>query len=120
MFGLLLDALYQEHDTGAHPERSQRLESIRAGIDQLHGLDVVSLRASPTDSETIALVHDPDYIEWVRTQIESGTGRLDPDTAVCSRSYEVALNAVGGSLAGVDAIMAGQLSQAFFETFYYP
>lgn len=114
MFGLLLDALYQEHDTGAHPERSQRLESIRAGIDQLHGLDVVSLRASPTDSETIALVHDPDYIEWVRTQIESGTGRLDPDTAVCSRSYEVALNAVGGSLAGVDAIMAGQLSQAFF------
>jgi len=114
MFGLLLDKLYEEHYTGAHPERSERLEAIRQGVAELDDLELVPLSPHEADIDTIALVHDRDYVSWVREQIEAGAQRLDADTAVCSRSFDIALHAVGGALAGIDAIVEGELKQAFF------
>jgi len=115
MFGILMDPLYKEHDTGAHPERAERLGAIEAGIDVLRGeLEFKDLRPVAAEKETIALAHDAAYIDWVEQQVKSGVPGLDADTAVCSRSYDVALNAVGGSVAGLDAIMKGELTSAFF------
>ncbi len=115
MFGILQDRIYEEHDTGAHPERPQRLGAVRQGIaDGLGSTTYESLKPVPATVSDLKLVHDPDYVAWVQTQIEAGAPRLDADTAVCSRSYDVSLNAVGGSLAGIDALMDGRLRYAFF------
>jgi acetoin utilization deacetylase AcuC-like enzyme len=38
---------------------------------------------------------------------------LDPDTIVCRDSYDVALQAVAGTLAAADAVVSGQPSQVF-------
>jgi acetoin utilization deacetylase AcuC-like enzyme len=115
MFGLLQDSLFQEHDTGTHPERSERLSSIRSGIEAM-GDSVPFFKITPerADLAAIARIHTPDYIQWVRQQVEAGMPRLDPDTAVCPKSYDIALHAVGGSLAGIDAIIAKTIKQAFF------
>jgi acetoin utilization deacetylase AcuC-like enzyme len=114
MFGLLLDKLYEEHDTGTHPERSERLKAVALGVEDLRGLELVRLAPVRGDVETLALAHDKGYIEWVGQQIEAGATRLDADTKVCARSYDVALQAVGGSLGGIEEIMAGRLKRAFF------
>jgi len=114
MLGILQDRLYEGHDTGTHPERSERLVAIREGLELLSLDNVRTLSPVRADESSVALVHDPDYIEWVRDQVDGGAERLDLDTSVCRSSYEVALHAVGGSLAGIDAIMRKELSQAFF------
>lgn len=114
MLGLLLDKLYELHDTGMHPERSERLRVIREGVEGLKLGNTKLLPPVRADESTVALVHDPGYIDWVRIQVQNDARRLDPDTAVCRFSYEVALNAIGGSLAGIDAIINGTLSRAFF------
>jgi acetoin utilization deacetylase AcuC-like enzyme len=115
MFGILQDRIYEEHDTGAHPERPQRLGAVREGIDKgLAGTTYESLVPVAATTADLELVHDADYVAWVRAQVESGSPRLDGDTAICPRSYDVSRHAVGGALAGVDALMEGRLRYAFF------
>jgi acetoin utilization deacetylase AcuC-like enzyme len=115
MFGILLSPVYEEHDTGTHPERAQRLVAVRQGVEETPSpLPLVPLSPTAATVSDLELVHAPEYVAWVRRQVEAGVPRLDPDTAVCPRSYDVALQAVGGSLAGVDAIMRGELKRAFF------
>jgi len=114
MFGLLQDSIYEEHDTGAHPERVARLGAIRQGIHELETTELVTLSPVRADVDSLCLVHEREYVRRVKTMVENGSPRLDADTAVCPRSYDVALHAVGGALAGIDAIMKGRLKQAFF------
>jgi acetoin utilization deacetylase AcuC-like enzyme len=115
MFGILMNPIFKEHDTGAHPERAERLGAIEAGIEDLPlELALKSLQPVVATRETVALAHEPAYIDWVKAQIESGVTGLDADTAVCPRSYDVAMQAVGGSVAGLEAIMKGELTGAFF------
>lgn len=115
MFGILQDPIYEDHDTGAHPERPERLGAVRQGIaDGLGSATCESIVPVPATVADLELVHGHDYVAWVRAQIESGAPRLDPDTAVCRRSFAVSLHAVGGSLAGTDALIEGRLRYAFF------
>lgn len=60
------------------------------------------------------LVHDTKYIEKVENLCKSGGGRLDAgDTRVSPESFEVALNAVAGTLKAVDIVMETQFDNAF-------
>jgi acetoin utilization deacetylase AcuC-like enzyme len=59
-------------------------------------------------------VHDPYYAQRVEQSCQAGEHILDsPDTGICPCSFEVALLAVGGVLTAVDAVMAGELTNAF-------
>jgi len=63
---------------------------------------------APAAAAAIESLHDPAYVQRVRAACESGEKYVDDDECgVCPLSYEVALLAVGGTLAGVDAVMAG-------------
>ncbi len=115
MFGILQDTLFETHETGAHPERPQRLQAVRQGLTEGLGSQpfetIIPVAATTADLE---LVHTPKYVAWVKEQVEAGSPRLDPDTAVCHRSYDVACHAVGGALAGLDALMEGRFRYGFF------
>jgi acetoin utilization deacetylase AcuC-like enzyme len=62
----------------------------------------------------VTLCHDPDYIEDVLKLIASGeTDLAGGDVSVCKESGEVALHAVGGVIDSVDAVLTGQVQNAF-------
>jgi acetoin utilization deacetylase AcuC-like enzyme len=82
----IYDPIFLEHHTGMHPENSKRLAGL--GLDE----EVV-----PSGEQYLTLVHTGDYIRQVREACARG-GHLDADTVVSSRSFEVAVRAVGATV----------------------
>ncbi len=114
--GFVYDDIYLEHKTTpGHPETAQRLvaivEKLKAG-----GLysDLFILSPKPAEIEWIETVHSSHYIERVKTSCENGVAYLDSlDVPISQMSYEVALVAAGGVLTAIDAVMEGQIQNAF-------
>jgi len=58
--------------------------------------------------ESLATIHNPQYIDHIRQICRAGTGYVDsPDTPASPDSYAVALMAVGGVQSAIDAVMEG-------------
>jgi acetoin utilization deacetylase AcuC-like enzyme len=106
---------YLLHDPGpSHPERPERLQAIMAHLEQQGLLDqLLQLRPEPAAEQWITRVHTPAYVQRLHTAVRSAPAALDPDTRVSAQSYDVALLAVGGVLAAVDAVLAGRARNAF-------
>ncbi len=105
---LFKDPLFQEHDTGRHPENAARLRSILARLEKA-GLDR-DCRAGtfqPLAEEAITAIHNPDVVARVKEVVRHGGGYLDADTVVSPASFEVALAAAGACVAAVDAVLNG-------------
>jgi acetoin utilization deacetylase AcuC-like enzyme len=114
--GLVLDPVFEEHDTGeGHPERPARLRAVREG---LHGAGFLSrCRIFPpvaaTDAE-ITAVHDPAYLRHVEAAVSRGACLLDSgDTAVCARSAEIARLAAGSVLSLTRAVASREVERGF-------
>lgn len=111
---LYSDPVFQEHETGEHPESAARLMPV---IRYLHfiSLDQLCKRPSwqPIAPERLELVHDADYIESIRQLALAGGGQADPDTVVSGRSYDVALQATGAVVDAVERVVRGEDSSAF-------
>ncbi len=92
------------HDTGhLHPERPERITAVLRGIRET-GLPLAEIESPEISKETLALVHDPDYIEVIEAFCETGGGALDMDTFVSKDTWQAALTAAGGVLAVVEAL----------------
>ncbi len=112
----LYDPLYLRHDTGAgHPERPGRLLAVEDRLgEEAWSSSLLRLSPREVDVETLSLVHDPEYIELVRREVEGGRRQLSTgDTVISGESYAVALGMVGGVLEAVDAVMSGRARNAF-------
>ena len=114
--GFVYDEIYLRHKTTpGHPERPERLLAI---VKRLEEKDLLSklvrvkpLRAGP---EWITAIHTPQYVEQVRKACREGARCLDAgDTPISADSYEAAVQAAGGVLAAVDAVMEGTVANAF-------
>jgi len=107
---------FLEHDAGpGHPERPERLTAI---IEQIEadGLAARLRRVEPGEAgfETLALVHDPAYIELASREIESGRRMLSTgDTNVSKASLKAALLAAGAAAQAVDMVCTGEATNAF-------
>jgi len=113
--GFVYHSDYLKHDPGDwHPEKPERLPAI---IDALKdsGLwdKLVHLEPSPATVEQVQYVHDENYVETLREFCARGGGYLDLDTGVTRESFDVALLAVGGIIRAIDAVMAGEVRNAF-------
>jgi acetoin utilization deacetylase AcuC-like enzyme len=115
----------RKHEMGrGHPECPQRLDAIE---DRLlaSGLGAVLERreapeAAPGDLE---LAHSRMHVASIRglgeelaDQINAGGSdyaAIDPDTLMNTHSWNAALRAAGATLAATDAVMAGELENAF-------
>ncbi len=112
--GIVYHEDYLRHNTGYHPERAERLISLmrklaEAGITE-RTKGITPGRAS---TEQIAYVHTDGYIKKVEALCHGGGGMLDPDTPLCSDTYEIALLSAGGVIKAVDEVMANNLKQIF-------
>jgi acetoin utilization deacetylase AcuC-like enzyme len=83
---------FLRHQTGAHPENPQRLEGIEERL-QKAGLRAACTRPvwGPLSRERLLRVHDPLYVDWVRSVAAGGGGALEPDTVAGPASYDVAV-----------------------------
>ncbi len=112
--GLVYDPIYLEHDTGGHVEHAQRLTETLAVLEAGGAAQrLVKLSPRAATAEEVAQVHTHAYIEQLASFCRAGGGRLDPDTVVSPRSFQVALAAAGGLLNALDAVQEGTVTRAF-------
>jgi acetoin utilization deacetylase AcuC-like enzyme len=97
-----------------HPERVARLQAIAAALSAPE-FDALDRREAPlADRADVLRVHPEAYIARIEAAIPvSGFRSLDADTHVSPGSLQAALRAVGGCTAAVDAVIAGQVANAF-------
>ncbi len=108
------DPRYLDHDQAGHPENSRRLQRTMQHLQDaglLQRLKAVEARDASIDE--IEWVHSPGYIARLRDLAEGGGGWLDGDTYVASGSYAAALRATGGLLSAVQAVLGGEVDNAF-------
>jgi acetoin utilization deacetylase AcuC-like enzyme len=113
---LLLDRIYKQHLTGpGHPERPERYDAVMAGLER-EGLvrDALRITPRPATEDEIAMCHTRDYIATVKRDIRRGLHELSTgDTAVSPRSLDIALEAAGGVMNAVDAVLDRRAKNAF-------
>lgn len=108
------DAIFLEHDTGQHPECAARIQPIRKRFESL--VPELGLKPQTWDSVTLprlAHVHGPSYIDRVKQFAAEGGGRIEVDTVVSPRSYDVALKAAGAVCDAVEKVVGGKDDRAF-------
>ena len=106
------------HDMGDwHPESPSRLQAIddQLILARLDGL--IERRLAPlAEVPAILRNHTEGALALVRDHIPARPGEtypLDADTLLCHASYDAALRAAGAALAATDAVIAGDISNAF-------
>ena len=112
--GLIYDPIYLKHDTGAHVENSSRLVETIGLLEKSKLMGkLVAIPPRVASVEEFSLAHSRSHISRVQSYSIKGGGWLDGDTYASPASYDVALQAVGGVLQGLDAIMTGKVNHAF-------
>lgn len=106
---LCYDDIFLKHNTGNHPETSQRLVATTKHLTDLQ-LDqhCESPDWKPATVEQIARIHGSDYIQRVREYAEQGGGRIETDTVVSDDSFAAASKASGAVLHCVEQVVAGK------------
>jgi len=115
----------RRHEMGpGHPECPERLDSIEDRLLMSGVMDALDRREAPLASTSdVELAHDKMHVAAMRgladelaDEIAAG-GRpyavIDPDTAMSEGSWHAILRASGAVVAAVDAVMAGELQNAF-------
>lgn len=113
--GIVKDARYFRHETSVfHPESAKRLEAIYKMLDAPDMKDKFTL-IEPTSAtlEEIGMIHEEWYIEAVARTAGKAHTYLDPDTETSPESYETARLAVGGFNNAIDAVVRGDVRNAF-------
>jgi len=114
-----------KHEMGrGHPECPERLDAIEDRLLVTGVGDALVRREAPLASlSDLELGHDRMHVaaiqgltEQLVDDIEAGGpthAMIDPDTALNSHTFHAALRAVGAVLAATDAVMAGEMENAF-------
>ncbi|HWF34933.1 MAG TPA: histone deacetylase [Solirubrobacteraceae bacterium] len=102
-----------EHDTGAHPERAERIVAIESELARRDWLGFERIESPPVERAALTAVHRETYVEWIERAAARGGGALDMDTLMSGGSYEAALHAAGGAVHLVDLLLAGSAPTGF-------
>jgi acetoin utilization deacetylase AcuC-like enzyme len=114
--GYVYDERFLLHDTGEfHPECPDRLRAIHSRLIETGLIDKLTrISAERANQRWIETVHNIHYILKFEEACLYGMTEFDhPDNAICRASYETAYLAVGGVLKAIDAVMKGEVDNAF-------
>ncbi len=104
------------HDPGPyHPECPARIRAVLQALEHPDFAPLLREQAPQATREQLERAHPAAYVERVLALLPEPGERIaiDPDTVVGPGSLEAVLRAAGGSVAAVDAVMAGRASAAF-------
>jgi acetoin utilization deacetylase AcuC-like enzyme len=115
----------RKHEMGAgHPECPQRLDAIHDWLLATGVMDALEqLQAPQAPLADLELAHSRMHIaslrgltDGLRDEMNAGGPshvQIDPDTSLNVHTWDAALRAAGAALAATDAVMAGELANAF-------
>jgi acetoin utilization deacetylase AcuC-like enzyme len=113
------------HEMGSwHPEAPERLSAIEDQLIASQTAPFIEYRSAPlVEIDHILRVHHPEVIERIRahTPVEYGGTldhaltyfELDSDTAINPYSWHAALRAAGAAVAATQAVIDGEIENAF-------
>jgi acetoin utilization deacetylase AcuC-like enzyme len=114
--GFVTSSEYLLHRTRAgHPENPKRLRALLQAVKK-HGLrsSLVFLEPYVPDLEFLEGIHRAEYLARFRESVRNGEKAFSTtDCSICPASFEVALLAAGGVMAGVDAVLNGRVDNVF-------
>jgi acetoin utilization deacetylase AcuC-like enzyme len=123
--GYFTHTLFRRHEMGeGHPECPQRLDAIEDRL-LITGLDTALERREPTAAalSDVELAHDRMHVAALRglsdrlieDMLAGGPthANVDPDTSINAHTWDAALLAAGAAIDATDAVMAGELENAF-------
>ena len=114
-----------KHEMGAgHPECPERLDAIENRLLVSGVGDALHRREAPeAPIADIELAHGRMYVaalrgltDGLREEIDAGGpshAQIDPDTSLNVHTWDAALRAAGAAIAATDAVMAGEMDNAF-------
>lgn len=115
----------KKHEMGAgHPECPERLDAIEDRLIVSGVGDLLDRREAPqAPIADIELAHGRMHVaalrgltDGLRDEIDAGGpthAQIDPDTALNIHTWDAALRAAGAAIAATDAVMAGEMENAF-------
>ncbi|MBC9927546.1 MULTISPECIES: class II histone deacetylase [unclassified Leucobacter] len=128
--GYIWHEQYAWHDTGTHagvfpsgghvqplanfesPESKARMASLVEVSGMINNL--TRIKATPVTDEDLLRVHTPEHIERIRTQSDTTGGDAGDGFSPFGRgSFELAKLAAGGTLAAAEAVLAGEVDNAY-------
>jgi acetoin utilization deacetylase AcuC-like enzyme len=114
--GFVTSSDYLDHRTRAgHPESPARLRTLLKAVRK-HGLksSLVTLSPYVPDLEFLEGIHRAEYLARFRESARNGEKVFSTrDCSIGPKSFDVALLAAGGVMAGVDAVLNGRVDNVF-------
>jgi acetoin utilization deacetylase AcuC-like enzyme len=104
-----------EHDTGEHPERILRIESVNRALEERDWLGYERVQSLAAERSMIERVHTSAHIDRIEAASLGGGAQLDSDTFVSAGSYDAALYAAGGAAELARRLVAGGAGQVGFS-----
>lgn len=120
--GYFTHADCRQHEMGpGHPECPERLDAINDRLIGTGVMDVLESHEAPLAELTdIALAHDADLIDTLnalnqklQASPSARYAQIDPDTSLNRHTWNAVRRAAGAAIAATNAVMAGQLHNAF-------
>lgn len=97
-----------------HAERVERLHTILSALSAPAFDALERRRARPADPSEMLRCHTQAHLDAIRAAVPHlGTVQMDEDTHMSPGSFIAALAGLGQALAALDAVMAGEVTNAF-------
>ena len=114
--GIVWSERFLDHETRpGHPESPKRMEALLAAIRE-GGMreSLIFLEPYTPAMASLRAVHDPAYLEAFREAVARGDRHFAVrDCSISGGSYETALLAAGGVMAGIDAVFSDRADNVF-------
>jgi acetoin utilization deacetylase AcuC-like enzyme len=114
--GIVWSEAFLDHGVRpGHPESPKRLEALSEAIRE-EGMreSLIFLEPYLPAMESLHAVHEPAYLEAFREAVARGDRHFAvQDCEISGGSYEAALLAAGGVMAGIDAVLSGRSDNVF-------
>jgi acetoin utilization deacetylase AcuC-like enzyme len=107
--------IFVEHLTPqGHPERPDRIRAVNQALSGETFAPLDRQTTQMADEASFLLAHPEAYVSGLRDKVpDEGQIRVDPDTTMSPRSWDCVRHAVGGGMAAIDAVFAGQADNGF-------
>jgi len=93
------------------PDSKRRLVSLMEVSGLMRRMDLRT--APPATQDQLLRVHTPEYLHRLRTVSEQGGGHVGVQASLGAGGYDIARLSAGLSIAAVDAVVRGELANAY-------
>ncbi|MEA3535706.1 histone deacetylase family protein [Rhizobium sp. CC-YZS058] len=107
--------IFLEHQVPeGHPERPDRLRALNLALEHERFAPLKRLKAPQGNEDLVLLAHPEEHLRAVMAVIpEEGINSFEADTHASPASLQAALTGIGGAVAAVDAVFAGEADNVF-------